>query len=80
MHSVHVQVKWSEEDPLIRYKNLAEPPPFGDFTMEDVNVRADSDLMLRVGGKADELTTIHLHKDILAAHSVVVAAMLSNQQ
>ena len=75
-----IQVRWSRDDPLIRFKNLAEPPPFEEYTMEDVNVRADSDLLLRVGPSASELVTMHLHKDILAAHSGVVAAMLSNQQ
>jgi hypothetical protein len=74
------QVKWGPGDPLIRYKNLAEPPEPEDFTMEDVNMKGDSDLLLRVGPTAEELVSIRLHKDIMAAHSAVVAGMLSNQQ
>jgi hypothetical protein len=74
------QVKWGRGDPLIRYKNLAEPPEPEDFSMEDVNMKGDSDLLLRVGPSSEELVSIRLHKDILAAHSAVVAGMLSNQQ
>lgn len=74
------QARWSATEPLVQYKTLAEPPAFSEFTMEDVNVREDSDLVLRVGPTPSEFASIHLHKDIMAAHSGVVATMLSNQQ
>ena len=64
----------------MKYKNLADPPEFEDFAMDDVNVREDSDLTLRVGPNPDDMHTIHLHKSIMAAHSAVVAGMLSTQR
>lgn len=73
-------MKWGVHDPLIRYKNLAEPPDCGEYAAEDVNSRGDSDLLLRVGPSSEELVSLRLHKDIMAAHSAVVAGMLSNQQ
>ncbi len=74
------QVTWGPSDPLIQYANLAEPPAPEDYSVEDVNVKEDSDLTFRVGPTAEDMTTLHLHKDVLAAHSAIVAGMLSNQQ
>ncbi len=49
------------------------------FTSEDVNREEGSDLTLHIGPTPEELSPLHLHKDVLAAHSGVVAAMLSTQ-
>jgi hypothetical protein len=74
-----LQAQWSAAQPLIRTGRLAEPPPFADYDATDVNREETSDLTLFVGATAEEMKPLRLHKDVLAAHSVVVAAMLSTQ-
>ena len=74
-----LQAQWSASRPLIRTGRLAEPPPFGDYDASDVNREESSDLTLFVGATAEEMKPLRLHKEVLAAHSGVVAAMLSTQ-
>ncbi len=75
-----VQAHWSAAQPLVPVGRLCEPPPPGTYTDADVNNTDRSDLVLYVGPAEDALKPLHLHKDVLAAHSVIVAGMLSTQR
>ena len=55
------------------------PPPRPRYTADDVNREEGSDLTLHIGPTPEELAPLRLHKDVLAAHSGVVASMLSTQ-
>ena len=74
------QSDWMAGAPLTKIGDLADPPAPGAYSVDDINNKATADLIMRVGPKPEDLRELFVHKEVLAAHSSIVAGMLSTQR